>query len=1238
MISCIHRPTLMSGAMLRILILAVIGLILAACDPPTPTPTPTPGPSPIVMLDPGHGGTDPGASGNGLMEKDVNRDIALRVKGILANRGCDVRMTRTDDITVDLNSRWQQANQEDALIFVSIHANSSTSSTVKGTGGIYANEYNREIESIRLMNSIYNRMSSFGTWQSPYPNGPNSCHDENGHTFPCGVLTYTHMPAVIVETLFISNPEDAAVLRDRQDEIAQRMADGILDYLFSLGALSIPPQGTGSGGSGGMESLPAWWDWNTTPRSLPSATPTPDAQWRWASEILAAADSQVSLAARQATSYTIALADLMPVNVLTGTTRVLGQPADVIGHSNALEAISADYLIPISGSNVITAAVVAFRTIDGVYSHDYAICGRFKDGYLSYVTPITATSTITTTPPLYFWGSLLRKTGYIAENATSFAVYVSPDEETFTVDAQWLGDQYPTSDTGYVLTFQVWAVDPRATAMLAVDILQNLDSRGSMIYRNNEPLPVPKAYLSKARYAHDQAELMVVNLGEITRTVVLTAVTWTAPYPESGRTDYFTRSVAPGTSDVQLPLPARLDGIIYADDGAGFVDKVYVADGNWFVFSDAESGGTSHVQSIPLQCESATNLGPGDRVLAGCGEIIGTVGVHGWAGMGRGLATPNRPLVNVSRYQALTFFARGDGNSYRVSVESEAVRQAGSSDYHQFVFTPSSNWRQFVIPLTAFRQRNWNPGASIPFTGNDVVAVTWSTASEPLDSFGIAVDKVAFVNSTIISGTTVLSNTTDVNGPYPVSTYITDDISTPIADLFYSIDGGQSFTSQPMVAQGQVYRAAIPGQPLDTEARYFVRTTDGAGNVATDPVDVPYTTYRFQVSNHPYLLVDDFNDGNPTNVLGGNSGTFAADFGGWAQKRYQGGLLQLDYDVRDPNTYAGYYTLLQHGDLVGYSAITFMIRGNAGGEKIKLGLRDDTHHETKIIINEYLARGITNAWQKVTIPLAAFASVIDWSSMDNFNIDFEYGIGSGSGTVYLDNIKFETISNLPIVVDNYDNMSGENGVGGHLWAYGGGGAGIVTAYDTANPYGGYGAAYQVTYVDVAPEAWATAVTELADLNASTARTLSFYIKGAHGAERPNIYLASQNGATTVRKYVDIENYGTVTTSWQRMDIPLADFADQGVDLSGLASLEVVFEWEAMTGTVYLDKVQIGSIPGDLDWDCDVDVSDIAQVVERWNDSTGNASYVSTFDLDLDGDVDIADIILVTRQWGTACGT
>ena len=78
-----------------------------------------------IMLDPGHGGSDPGATANNIIEKEVNLAVALLARDLLTASGVNVIMTRMDDTYVSLPDRTERANREKVDAFVSIHHNAA---------------------------------------------------------------------------------------------------------------------------------------------------------------------------------------------------------------------------------------------------------------------------------------------------------------------------------------------------------------------------------------------------------------------------------------------------------------------------------------------------------------------------------------------------------------------------------------------------------------------------------------------------------------------------------------------------------------------------------------------------------------------------------------------------------------------------------------------------------------------------------------------------------------------------------------------------------------------------------------------------------------------------------------------------------------------------------------------------------------------------------------------------------
>jgi len=172
-----------------------------------------------VCIDPGHGGTDPGAVGKvpfTLNEKDVNLSISLLLEKELQAKGHTVFLTRNTDIFVPLGSRASFANQKNVDIFISIHCNSSTSKSAEGIETWIFTDSNA---GKNLAEPV--QKSLISTFPTHRNRGVKEANFQ--------VLRETEMPAILVECEFISNSTQLQFLsdKDNQKKIAQAIALGI---------------------------------------------------------------------------------------------------------------------------------------------------------------------------------------------------------------------------------------------------------------------------------------------------------------------------------------------------------------------------------------------------------------------------------------------------------------------------------------------------------------------------------------------------------------------------------------------------------------------------------------------------------------------------------------------------------------------------------------------------------------------------------------------------------------------------------------------------------------------------------------------------------------------------------------------------------------------------------------------------------------------------------------------------
>ncbi|SFJ25558.1 N-acetylmuramoyl-L-alanine amidase family protein [Thermoflavimicrobium dichotomicum] len=178
--------------------------------------------NPIIVIDPGHGGSDPGAIGNNLQEKNITLDIALKSRAyLLANYPVTVYMTRSSDTTVSLENRVALANNVGADFFVSMHINSYTD---PAASGLETYHYYGSVNGTRLATDIYNKLkNSYSVLRGVKEAG-------------FYVLKYTNMPASLGETGFITNPTDAANLANSnfRQTLATQYAQGMHVYWWGF--------------------------------------------------------------------------------------------------------------------------------------------------------------------------------------------------------------------------------------------------------------------------------------------------------------------------------------------------------------------------------------------------------------------------------------------------------------------------------------------------------------------------------------------------------------------------------------------------------------------------------------------------------------------------------------------------------------------------------------------------------------------------------------------------------------------------------------------------------------------------------------------------------------------------------------------------------------------------------------------------------------------------------------------
>lgn len=223
-----------------------------------------------VVLDPGHGGRETGAVGpTGVVEAELNLDVAGRVAERLEDMGATVVLTRRSDERVTLTTRAAIADALDPLVFVSIHHNSGPTSP-SDEPGVQVFHQQDEPESARLAGVLWEELRSAFTpfsdqWSAGLSTGVRARLSADGDDY-YGVLRGSDgVPAVLIEALYLSSEPEATLLADDaiRDAEADAIAAAVVDWLGTdrpgsgfIGPLVAEESAGGGGGTDGCVDPP----------------------------------------------------------------------------------------------------------------------------------------------------------------------------------------------------------------------------------------------------------------------------------------------------------------------------------------------------------------------------------------------------------------------------------------------------------------------------------------------------------------------------------------------------------------------------------------------------------------------------------------------------------------------------------------------------------------------------------------------------------------------------------------------------------------------------------------------------------------------------------------------------------------------------------------------------------------------------------------------------------------------
>jgi len=237
------KVVILNKRSIYVIALAVVIVILTSISifyASTPANLFTDPKSGIIVIDAGHGGIDGGTNKDGILEKEVNLALAIKLKNNLEQKSYKVVMTREKDVSLDglsdldtsrhlrdLHARADIINSSNAQLFISIHVNCNFNKPVTdGSIVFYSDRFSQNRELAYSVQRALNNM---------FVNGrKRTVHDpQKGEFF---ILKYSEIPGVIVETAFISNEEERKLLlrEEFQEQLSTAIGEGVEKYLRAI--------------------------------------------------------------------------------------------------------------------------------------------------------------------------------------------------------------------------------------------------------------------------------------------------------------------------------------------------------------------------------------------------------------------------------------------------------------------------------------------------------------------------------------------------------------------------------------------------------------------------------------------------------------------------------------------------------------------------------------------------------------------------------------------------------------------------------------------------------------------------------------------------------------------------------------------------------------------------------------------------------------------------------------------
>lgn len=203
-------------------------------------------------------------------------------------------------------------------------------------------------------------------------------------------------------------------------------------------------------------------------------------------------------------------------------------------------------------------------------------------------------------------------------------------------------------------------------------------------------------------------------------------------------------SATPTPTVTPVPVPSATVVVDNCEETAKTTNQLVPA-GYWYTYNDHGDGGTSTIYPQPSPSPFYKTSDPGNGANGSDGYVrvtgtVTTVFAYGYAGLGTGLA-PAPGVFDLSKYQGIVFYVKGDGKTYRFKIESPDITD---SDQFGYNFTTTGAWQKITLPFntSTFTQSGFGTPKNLLDSLVSAKGIQWQTIGQPLAAFELEVDDI----------------------------------------------------------------------------------------------------------------------------------------------------------------------------------------------------------------------------------------------------------------------------------------------------------------------------------------------------------------------------------------------------------------------------------------------------------------------------------------------------------------